>query len=229
MKKRLLILILTILCMAAFTGCAKVIELDAQQNDIVAEYAAGVLIRNSYSYKLKYPQELLTEKPTEGETESGTASEEATTGPEEETKPGQNSQLAKALGIDPVEITYSSYKIVDEYPDDPEAILTFSPQKGCKFVVLEFVLHNPTEEAVTLSTAERGIIMKAEINGSRYNNYANLMLNDITNLKNIVVEPGKDYEGIVVFMAEEKDVSKIDSFTLLMKIKDVNTEILKIK
>lgn len=226
MKKKLLIV--TILSMFIFTGCAKAIEMTDEQSGMVAEYAAGALIRRSYSYKLKYP-DYNTEKPT-GEPTTPEAPVIEPTQPEEETTAAENKHnLGELLGISPVEITYKEYKILDEYPDDSEAVFTFKAEEGYKFIIMEFNLHNPTGDAVTVNTSKAAPVLKADIDGIRYNNYANLMLNDITNLKDVVIGPGEDYEGILVFMEAEKAVSNIKSFTLLMKIEDKNTEILKIK
>lgn len=226
LKKKLLIV--TILSLFIFTGCAKAIEMTDEQSKMVAEYAAGALIRRSYSYKLKYP-DYNTQKPTEEPT-TPEASVTDPTGPDEETTAAEEKyKLSELLGISPVEITYKEYKILDEYPDDPDAVFTFKAEEGYKFIIMEFNLHNPTEKAVTVNTAKAAPVLKADINGMRYNNYANLMLNDITNLKDVVIEPGEDYKGILVFMEEEKAVSDIKSFTLLMKVEDKNTEIHKIK
>lgn len=228
MKKKLLIV--TILSMFFLTGCAKAIEMTDEQSDMVAEYAAGALIRRSYSYKLKYPN-INTERPTEEPTtpEVPVINPTDETKPEDETNSGGNSRLGEILGISPVEVTYKEYKVLDEYPDDPDAIFTFSAEEGYKFIVMEFNLHNPTAQAVTVSTADKGFVFKADINKERLNNYANLMLNDITNLDNVVIGAGEDYKGILVFMEEEKSASDIKDFTLLVKIEDKNTEVLKIK
>lgn len=229
MKKKLLIV--TVISLFFLTGCAKAIEMTDEQNDMVAEYAAGVLIRRSYSYKLKYPN-INTERPTEEPTtpEVPVIDPIDETTPENETNPNESKyKLGEILGISPVEVTYKEYKVLDEYPDDPDAIFTFEAEEGYKLIVLEFNLHNPTEEAVTVNTAKSGFVFKADINEERFNNYANLMLNDITNLNNVVIGAGEDYKGILVFVDDEKDAANIKDFTLLVKIEDRNTEILKIK
>lgn len=228
MKKKLLIV--TILSLFIFTGCAKAIEMTDEQSKMVAEYAAGALIRRSYSYKLKYP-DYNTQKPNEEPTtpEVPVINPTDATSPEETTAAESKYKLGELLGISPIEVTYKEYKVLDEYPDDPGAVFTFEAEEGYKFIIMEFNLHNPTGEAVTVNTAKAAPVLKADINDTRYNNYANLMLNDITNLKDVVIEPGEDYEGILVFMEEEKAVSDIKSFTLIMKVEDKNTDIHKIK
>ena len=56
------------------TGCAGVPDMTVEQNNAVAEYAAGALISRSYSFKARYVDDLepLTEPATENQTEAGT-------------------------------------------------------------------------------------------------------------------------------------------------------------
>lgn len=231
MKKRFLI-IMIMLCVFAFTGCAKVIEMTDEQNDMVAEYAAGVLIQRSYSYKLKYPNVSTdvptTEetKPSEKETTASDSQEESTT---VDNSVPDKKLFGEVLGVAPVELTYNDYKIVDEYPDDPDAMLSFQPQDGCKFIILEFTLHNPTEDSLTVNTAKSKPVFRATIDKKRCNNYANLMLNDITNLDDVTIKAGEDYEGILIFMVDENVIANMKSFSISTKINDVNTEVLKLK
>ncbi|MCM1308391.1 MAG: hypothetical protein NC223_07310 [Butyrivibrio sp.] len=228
MKKKLLIV--TILSMFFLTGCAKAIEMTDEQSDMVAEYAAGALIRRSYSYKLKYPN-INTEKPSE----EPTVPEVPAIDPTDETKPeetapvGAGSRLGELLGILPVEVSYTGYKVLKEYPDDADAIFTFEAEEGYEFIVLEFSLHNPGSEEVTVNTAKNGLVFKADINEKRSNNYANLMLNDISNLNDVVIGAGEDFKGILVFMVDDKSAADIQSFSLMLRIDDKNTEILKVK
>ena len=55
--KKFLTGLLVLLCMAALTGCGKNdISLTNEENDLVAEYIAGTLLKYSYDNEWKYQQ-----------------------------------------------------------------------------------------------------------------------------------------------------------------------------
>lgn len=202
------------------TGCAKVPDMTTEQNNAVAEYAASVLVSRSYSYRARYVDDLepLTEPATENESETETEApsivpvEESSSAGESETTAEFN--IAKDMGLDSVKVSYESYKIVDEYPDDPEALFSFEPQEGCKFLVVSLKVHNPTEETITLNNTSSDNIIKLTIGKKRCNNYANLLTNDITRLKDVKIEPGADYESVVVFMVGDEILDEMTEFEL---------------
>lgn len=218
MKKKILgvvILSAVVLC----TGCAKMPDLTTEQNNVVAEYAANVLVNRSYSYSARYVDDLepLTEPATEEETESET--EKPAIVPVEESTAETDASdvkfnIAKDMGLDLVEVSYEKYKIVDEYPDDPDALFSFKPQEGCQFLVAFLNIYNPSGEKVTLNNTEKDNIVRITINNKRCNNYANLLTNDITRLDNVTIEPGSYFESVVVFMVDKDILESMSEFEL---------------
>ena len=47
MKKRLMAIVIAVFVMAAVTGCAKVTKLSDKDNDMVAEYIVGCILKHS--------------------------------------------------------------------------------------------------------------------------------------------------------------------------------------
>lgn len=217
MKRKLLGAVLIV---AAFlcTGCAKVPDMTAEENNAVAEYAASVLISRSYSYKARYVDDLepVTEPATEAETETEAQTPAIvpieSSGEENETKPEFN--IAGDMGLDSVEVMYESYKIVDEYPDDPDAVFSFRPQDGCSFIVVSLRIHNLSAETVVLNNTDRDNIVKLTIGKRRCSNYANLLSNDITRLNNVSIEPDGNFESVVVFMVDNDILEDMEEFEL---------------
>lgn len=140
--------VLGLLAMSAvlLTGCVDSMpELTAEQSEIIAEYAAGLLLKYSsnYNYKIASEEEVaaalaaaeqeVSEPETEqaAETDSGqpedeTGQQEAVS-PETETaeaEPEQQVQLAAdldfaaELGIDDLIIRYQSFEICSSFPQD---------------------------------------------------------------------------------------------------------------
>lgn len=81
-----------ILCLTLLCGCSMGVELDSQQNNLVAEYAAGVLIKHSYNHSNRYEfsasEDETEEEPTvepEKPTDESETKEPETTEPEKPT------------------------------------------------------------------------------------------------------------------------------------------------
>ena len=66
MKKRLMAMVIAVFVMVAVTGCAKVTKLSDKDNDMVAEYIVGCILKhsNNYSDSIDYDRDILTATPT---------------------------------------------------------------------------------------------------------------------------------------------------------------------
>ena len=239
MKKRVLA-VASIIMMFCVTGCAKGPNLTTDENNMIAEYVAGVMLQHSYVYQDKYsdlnlpdipniedPTEEVTEEPTEEITEEPTEddtgaekpsrdSEPETTEPETEMPVSDNwDEAAESLGLKPLKIKYNSYVITKEYPDDEDSWFTFEAEPGYTFVVGEFTLTNGTATDVTINNSDLKPVVRLVINDDKgFNNYGNLMLNDMTNMKNVTIKAGESYEAIIVFMVGDDEVKEINKLVL---------------
>ena len=237
MKNKIKLLSLCIVIFVMVTGCAKVKDLTPEQNAIIAEYAAGVMLKYSNVYKEKYedlsdgfisnvPDEFETETETESETE--TDDEEETTTNSGNTPGGSSSNgndesesadnewhIEKEIGLAPLRMEFESCIITKEYPDDEDALFTFSAEEGYSFLIMNFYLYNDTTSDVTINNYDKKPAIKAYINDNKpVYNYANLMMNDITNLKAVTVAAGEVYEGIIVYMVNDDILDDISSIKL---------------
>lgn len=208
LKKRCII-VLFLICALLFTGC-KSINLTAEQSDLVAEYVAGVMVKHSYSYEYKYRDYQKESLPEESE--SSDVPEETESSSEDETEPESDIfNISEYIGISPVIVRFDEYKVTDEYPDDEDALFSFTPEPGYRFMVVEFNLENPSSDAVVLNTINRNIVFRADIDGHKYNNYATLLLNDITRLDNVELNAGNTMKAVIVFMLEESVANNINN------------------
>lgn len=231
MKNSIKILITMIGMCISVCGCTKVRELKTEQNDIIAEYAAGVLVKYSYVYKGKYTDlsgdfksEIILPE-TEPSIEEETTPEETSPDITDETTPSESVgeqetengkwDVSEAMGLGGLELEYSSYIITKEYPDDESAVFTFTAQEGYTFAVMKFLLVNNTESDITVDNSELKPAVKAYFNDkSPVYNYANLMKDDITNLKNVTVPSGSSCEAILVYMIEDELAEHINGIRL---------------
>lgn len=208
--------------MAALTGCGKNdISLTNEENDLVAEYIAGTLLKYSYDNEWKY-QKLNTAQKTGVTTTAGTNSSTQTptqsqagnsqkptassssaasttafaSGTAGKTSTDLMGSLSSALGLSGVTVKYKDYVTGSSYPSD--AYVSVPAQSGCEVVAVELTLTNTSGQAVTLNSSGN-VTFKLEVGGTGVGNYASILKNDITALKNVSLAAGASKDVVVLF------------------------------
>lgn len=227
--KKVITGLLVLLCMAALTGCGKDdITLSNEDNDLVAEYIAGTLLKYSYDNEWKY-QKLntaqktgvtttagtngSTQTPTQsqaGNSQKTTASSAATaasaSGAAGTTSTDLMGSLPVALGLSGVTVKYKDYVTGSTYPAD--AVISVPAQSGCEVVAVELTLTNTSGQAVTLNSSGN-VTFKLETGGTSVNNYASMLKNDVTSLKNVSLAAGASKDVVVIFQVKESDANSV--------------------
>ena len=231
--KKVITGLLVPLCMAALTGCGKNdISLTNEENDLVAEYIAGTLLKYSYDNEWKY-QKLNTAQKTGVTTTAGTNSSTQTPSQSQagnSQKPTASSSsaastttvsasgaagttstdlmgsLPSALGLSGVTVKYKDYVTGSSYPSD--AYVSVPAQSGCEVVAVELTLTNTSGQAVTLNSSGN-VTFKLEVGGTGVGNYASILKNDITALKNVSLAAGASKDVVVLFQVKESDASSV--------------------
>lgn len=229
--KKVITGLLVLLCMAALTGCGKNdISLTNEENDLVAEYIAGTLLKYSYENEWKY-QKLntaqkkgttattgtgsSTQTPTQSQTgnsqkpsasTSTTAASTTASGMSGTTSTDLLGSLPTALGLNGVTVKYKDYVTGSSYPSD--AYVSVPAQSGYKVVAVELTLTNTSGQAVTLNSSGN-VTFKLEVGGTGVSNYASILKNDITTLKNISLAAGASKDVVVLFQVKESDAGSV--------------------
>ncbi len=230
--KKVITGLLVLLCMAALTGCGKNdISLTNEENDLVAEYIAGTLLKYSYDNEWKY-QKLNTAQKTGVTTTAGTnsstrtptqsqagnsqkptasSSSAASTTASASGKAGTTStdlmgSLPSALGLSGVTVKYKDYVTGSSYPSD--AYVSVPAQSGCEVFAVELTLTNTSGQAVTLNSSGN-VTFKLEVGGTVVSNYASILKNDITTLKNVSLAAGASKDVVILFQVKESDASSV--------------------
>ena len=230
--KKVITGLLVLLCMAALTGCGKNdISLTNEENDLVAEYIAGTLLKYSYDNEWKY-QKLNTAQKTGVTTTAGTnsstrtptqsqagnsqkptasSSSAASTTASASGKAGTTStdlmgSLPSALGLSGVTVKYKDYVTGSSYPSD--AYVSVPAQSGCEVVAVELTLTNTSGQAVTLNSSGN-VTFKLEVGGTVVSNYASILKNDITTLKNVSLAAGASKDVVILFQVKESDANSL--------------------
>lgn len=230
--KKVITGLLVLLCMAALTGCGKNdISLTNEENDLVAEYIAGTLLKYSYDNEWKY-QKLNTAQKTGVTTTAGTNSSTQTptqsqagnsqkptassssaasttasaSGAAGTTSTDLMGSLPSALGLSGVTVKYKDYVTGSSYPSD--AYVSVPAQSGCEVVAVELTLTNTSGQAVTLNSSGN-VTFKLEVGGTGVSNYASILKNDITTLKNVSLAAGASKDVVVLFQVKESDANSV--------------------
>ena len=228
--KRLAALGLVFVLMFSFTGCKGDIELNKEDNDHVAEYIAGVLLKYSYENEWEYQKlknSALTnyQNSVSGRTQtssgntkanSGSKNTASTSGSISQTDSAGTSQsglgvmeqFASALGLDNAQITYKTYQSGDRYPTD-EYSISVPAKSGCKVVALEFEIKNNGSSQITANTS---------VGDKTVAESATLLKNDILQLKNVSINAGSSYTAAAIFQVPESNISAISGATAVISV-----------
>lgn len=220
MKKRMYIGIITVALL--LTGCGAHNQTLEDNYDLIAEYAAGILIDHAYynedRYEYKSDLENETTKPTEFPTENNTqvSTEQAT---QENVKPTQrptqsstenqtqeqtkpvNVSMSELIGITGTEVICKKVIVTKEYT--PDNILVITADSGRKFVVFELQIKNVSTNDITVTTSDD--LYKLDTGKSSYKVFASGLLNELPRLENKTIKAGEIYDAVMIFNISEKD------------------------
>ena len=114
--------------------------------------------------------------------------------------------LPAVLGLNGVTVRYKDYVTGSAYPLDD--YVSVPAQQGYKVVAVELTLTNTSGQAVTLNSSGN-VTFKLEVGGTVVSNYASILKNDITTLKNVSLAAGASKDVVVLFQVKESDASSV--------------------
>lgn len=227
------------------TGCVDAMpDMTAEQSDLVAEYAAGLLLKYSpnYDYRLVSDEELaeaLAQETAVDEAETDTekeasASEETVQDKEktaqEETETvlqteqtgisfaDVDADLAVALGLDEgVSLHYQSFEICASYPQEASGFSGVDAGEGRKLLVLHFDLENSTDEKMDCQLADAALKLRINVNQSLSTGVMDLLLlpDDMISFSGSM-EAGEKVDVTAVAEIEDMSDEDIESLTIQM-------------
>lgn len=207
----------------SITGCADIKNLSEEQENEIAEYAAGVLLQNSD----KYPYRLITKKEKEV-TETPTpmpatptptptsAAAQASDAPQE-SQPEQTAAAPedskKEVSLDDlyhlkgVSVLYTSYRLADKYGSSQ-----IRAEQGKKLLVAEFSLKNNSGAKKKVKLIDRRkITYQLNVDGTTYSPQISLLENQLDYLETVIAK-GKSQKAVLVFQVDKNatNASSID-------------------
>lgn len=248
MIKKVVSLILFLGCSSILIGCTKVQDLSDEETELIAQYAADMLLKYDLNYENrmekgnqeaseqieeesteKVTTESTTKKSTTEESKTEVTTEEKKTDKEndeeekETEKPiGNEKDIAKFVGIDNVSILYDSYAIMKEYPtrDKEGAVINITASEGYELLILKFKVANLTDEPVQVSMLDKKIKYDIICNQDKAAKpMLTILLDDLETL-DIAVNPDREEEAVLIFQISNDIKNKLQSINLKIQYED---------
>lgn len=239
MKKGKIIGVLAIsACM--LTGCIDSMpDMTEEQSELVAEYAADMLLKYSPNYHYRIADE---EEVASAEAEMETSQEEETT--QEESQPSQDlSQtgsgetvsvgaetsvedgaeydLAAFFGMDQFSIMYASCEVTDAYPNAESGVgFSVTAPQGYNLLALHFDVENLGEEAAQCDLFDQISKVSVNVNDAGYvQALSTLLTNDLTTYMEDI-PAGEVADAVVVVPVEQTDLDEIQTAVMQITTQD---------
>lgn len=239
MKKGKIIGVLAIsACM--LTGCIDSMpDMTEEQSELVAEYAADMLLKYSPNYHYRIADE---EEVASAEAEMETSQEEETT--QEESQPSQDlSQtgsgetvsvgaetsvedgaeydLAAFFGMDQFSIMYASCEVTDAYPNAESGVgFSVTAPQGYNLLVLHFDVENLGEEAAQCDLFDQISKVSVNVNDAGYvQALSTLLTNDLTTYMEDI-PAGEVEDAVVAVPVEQTDLDEIQTAVMQITTQD---------
>lgn len=208
--------------MFALAGCVSSKNLTEEEQDIIAEYSAGILLQNEDKYERKLVKQDIPSVPEQTEAPQVTAEPEtapvqiadsAAGGEEEET--ANEVPLNDIYRIAGMEVKYDSYTVCKEYTSEVGA------RKGTSLYVVKYKVKNTTSKALKVNLIKRKIAYSLELDGTSYDTKPSFLKNGGLNCLKTKIKPHSSEEAVVVF--EVPDAAK-NATSAVVTIQDQETK-----
>ena len=211
MKKKLRILAAAT-AMTLLTGCiAETYPLTEEEQNMIAEYAAGVLLRNDEGYT----QPLITPTPIPATLtptpEPSKPGENATPTPKPSGDTGssgggayENQNLVSfrdVFGIEGLDVSYQGFQCMDQY--QPAKGTVIRPEKGKQLVFVFLLLTNTLSDSLSIDLGAKGMSYRLDCNGDSFVKPEITVLEDDILYYSTVLSPEQKKEVFLVFQVKE--------------------------
>ena len=235
MRRLVKIAAVALLC-TMMCGCLEATPLTDAEMDIVAEYAAELLLKYDKNYRSPLlpedeltgvepeesvtpaPEPTLTPEPTKSAEEPGVT---PLPGNAEET----TTRLTDVASVEGIEVSCNSYEIRREVVRNEYFFL--ESKEGKEYLILNFKLENTTDKPILFDASEQKLECSLDINsGTMYKLSVSMLENDLQYMP-IEVPANSSVPAVLVFEISAKE--EIDTAHLIMMNKDNEAVFIKLK
>lgn len=233
MKMAAVALLCTMMC-----GCLEATPLTDAEMDIVAEYAAELLLKYDKNYRspLLPEEELAGVEPEEAVTPAPepTLSPEPTQSAEEPgvtPLPGNaeetTTRLTDVASVEGIEVSCNSFEIRREVVRNEYFFL--ESKEGKEYLILNFKLENTTDKPIVFDASEQKLECSLDINsGTMYKLSVSMLENDLQYMP-IEVPAQKSVDAVLVFEITSTLKEPIETAQFVIKNKANDSVFVKLK
>lgn len=220
-KKKKILLFCLCASMCMLVGCVGGKSMTEEQEDIIAEYSAGVLLRNydKYNQRLVKTETIapaVTEPPAAAPATEPPAPDTDTSQPGAEEKEQLNEvPLDDLYHVAGMKVSYDSYVACNEYPKNSPMQLT--AKKGQFLLVVRFNVKNKSSKPLAVNLIKRKIAYSLNMGGKEYQPVIAMQENGGMNFLKTKLKAGASEQAILVY--EIPDESK-DPESMVLTVKD---------
>ncbi len=214
--------------MGMMCGCLQEVPLTDREMEVVAEYAAGILLEQEDIYtsallskitmeELLTPTPTLTPVPTptsivDASNQGGTTSQGSSLFPTITPLAGDSEeiteQLAQLLGQEGFRLTYQGYTIEDSIVSNEHYHL--EAEEGNQYVVTKFQIENQTENELVFDASNENLSCILAVNvDDRYRAAISMIENDLQYMP-IIVPAKETREAVLVFKVKKEEMNTVN-------------------
>jgi len=238
--KKLWCLLAILVLSVTLTGCG--VELSEEENRVIAEYAADLLLKYDRDYTSSLVEEEVpateqtTQAPSTDSTTEGTTEEPSTQPPQEssstespasEDTTGSSDaageiDIGKIVGLEGISITYNQCMFLDRYPsvDQDGAFIYLEADPGYQLVVIKFDIANITAQDIAVDLLNTDINYKLVYNQTKAASPMLTILMDDLGTYESVVPAGNEQSAVLVFQISKDLISQIQSLDIRVTYKN---------
>ena len=238
--KKLWCLLAILVLSVTLTGCG--VELSEEENRVIAEYAADLLLKYDRDYTSSLVEEEVpateqtTQAPSTDSTTEGTTEEPSTQPPQEssstespasEDTTGSSDaageiDIGKIVGLEGISITYNQCMLLDRYPsvDQDGAFIYLEADPGYQLVVIKFDIANITAQDTAVDLLNTDINYKLVYNQTKAASPMLTILMDDLGTYESVVPAGNEQSAVLVLQISKDLISQIQSLDIRVTYKN---------
>lgn len=238
------VVMVCLLCtgMVALTGCDS-LDYTPEQEDVIANYAANILLRHDKNYKSDY----ISEEETTSKEEVTKVTEEETTTVDNSVNGDGNSDginndinignvssaedVTSALHLpDGVTAQYVDYDVVDQYPDDSSAdLFVMKAVENSKLLVVKFNITNTTAQDISINIMSSVQKFKGIVNDAKKYNAQLTLLLDALNTYEGTLQAGTSQTLVLVYQTQLDEKNDVKSLSVELTDTSGNESVLNLK
>lgn len=237
MKNKFIIMICMVFVTSVLSGCATGPNMTAEQSEKIANYSTALLLKYDANYTTRLVDTAAIEAERaiiEAEEQARLEAEQKAIEDEEQEKAAKEQEQTEeipvlddvvldiddTLGLDVVDIEYSYYEVVDQYPEDSgSAVAPAHPSgEGNQLFVVHFTLTNSAGDSQEVNIFDTDATFRLETNTmSTKNTFITFLPNDFANYVDRM-EPGAMQDLVLISEITDSELIGLENVYLTIKM-----------